>query len=366
MKIVHVIASLGMGGAETMLALLAERQAAAGHDVSIVMLLDKREVSVCGDVNVIAIGAAGRSWRSYLAAVWRLARTLRRLRADVVHAHMLHANLASRVIRLLLRHVLLINTVHAVHETGSVVLRLAYRFLDKLADVTVFVTNAAMDRYREEKLVSVERSVVIHNGIDLPKFREVAESRHSIRRRLGVAESDLVLTAIGRLTPDKDYGNLLNAFEIAARQESRIRLLVVGDGELASQLRMDVHESAVRDRVDFLGLRNDVPEILKATDLFVLSSIREGFGLVLAEAMASRVPVLSTRCGGAVEVVGDCATLVPIENAVALARGILRALGMPREQKLAQIERAEGRVSQLFSIDVAAKKWLELYGACMR
>ena len=366
MKIVHVIASLGMGGAETMLGLLAERQAADGHDVSIVMLLDKREIHVPQDVNVMAISPAGRSWTSYPAAVWRLACTLRRLRADVVHAHMLHANLASRAIRPLLRRVLLINTVHAVHETGNVVLRLAYRLLDKLADVTVFVTNAAMDRYRKERLVSATRSVVIHNGIDLARFREVEESRHAIRRRLGVADDDLVLTAIGRLTPDKDYGNLLSAFEIAARQESRIRLLVVGDGELALQLRMEVRESSIHDRVDFLGLRNDVPEILKASDLFVLSSIREGFGLVLAEAMASRIPVVSTRCGGAVEVVGDCATLVPTENAVALARGIMRALGMPREQKLAQIERAEARVSRLFSIDVAAKNWLELYEAYSR
>ena len=119
MRIVHVIASLGMGGAETVLGLLAERQAADGHDVSIVMLLDKREVSVSRDVNVIAIGAGGRSWTGCLAAVWRLARTLRGLRADVVHAHMLHSNLLTRLLRPLLGRPVLINTVHAIRETDN-------------------------------------------------------------------------------------------------------------------------------------------------------------------------------------------------------------------------------------------------------
>lgn len=361
MKIVHVIASMGMGGAETLLGQLAGRQAAEGHDVAIVVLLDKQEVSVPETVPMIAIGAGARSWVGYLAAVWRLGRTLRALRADVVHAHMLHSNLLTRVLRLLIGWPVLINTVHAVHETDNVTYRCAYRLLDRMVDATVFVSGEAMERYRRDGLVSVARSTVVHNGVDLQRFNANAADRAATRLKFGFAESDIVLTAIGRLTTYKDYPNLLTAFDRVVAVQPRACLLVVGEGELGATLRADAQTRLAAERIHFVGLRTDIPEILSASDMLVLASTHEGFGLVLAEAMACLVPVVSTDSGGAAEVVGRCGRLVTIGDSEELASAMLDTIGLSPEERQQLVESGRERVCTKFSIDQTVSNWYQIY-----
>lgn len=361
MKIVHVIASLGMGGAETLLAQIAGRQAADGHGVTIVILLNKREVIIPANVRVIPITADTSSCAGFIVAVWRLARTLRALRADVVHAHMLHSNLLSRVLRPLIRWPILINTVHGIRETDNVAYRQAYRLLDRMVDATVFVSGEAMERYIEDGMVSVDRSTVVHNGIDLQRFHRDATDRDVTRRKLGIAESDIVLTAIGRLTADKDYPNLLAAFDRVAAIHPRARLVVVGEGELGRTLRADALTRLAAERIQFIGLRTDIPEILRASEMLVLASMHEGFGLVLAEAMACLVPVVSTDCGGAAEVVGPCGRLVPVGNSEQLASAMLETIGLSPQEKRHLVESARQRVCEKFSIDQTISNWYQIY-----
>jgi glycosyltransferase involved in cell wall biosynthesis len=117
----------------------------------------------------------------------------------------------------------------------------------------------------------------------------------------------------------------------------------------------------ISDRVFFLGARNDIPALMSASDVFVLSSAWEGFGLVVAEAMACKRIVVATGCGGVKEVVGDAGYLVPPGDCDALARSMLQALELSCEKRGEIGENARQRVISKFSLDAAAGRYMALY-----
>ena len=360
MKIVHVIASLGMGGAETLLAQIVKRQAQDGHDVHIVTLLADTSVTIDGKVTIHQLSRDG-SRPMVILMMARLARVLALLRPEIVHSHMLHSNLLMRLVRLVVAVPKLINTVHSAYETSNLAYRAAYRLLDRLADCTVFVSREAQERYVAERLSSADRSAVVLNGIDTNYFKRDPVAGKRVRLELGIDENCVLITAIGRLTEQKDYPNLFAAFSHVVDLRPDARLLVVGDGELRTQLEDLVGKLDLGSKVVFAGIRRDIPAILSASDLLVLASAWEGFGLVLAEAMACRVPVISTNCGGTAEVLGSCGSLVPIGNSEELASAVLHTINLSAGERQELGMSARARVCKEFSIDQTIRNWYEIY-----
>ena len=149
--------------------------------------------------------------------------------------------------------------------------------------------------------ISPLKVVTIHNGVDLQKF--VGDGRDDARRMLGLDSSTFVFGTVGRLDPVKDHGSLLQAFAAIARADRRAILVVVGDGPMRSQIESQVAELALGERVRLLGERPDVSTLLRAFDVFVLTSIAEGISNTILEAMASGLPIVATRVGGNPELV---------------------------------------------------------------
>lgn len=360
MRIVHVIASLGMGGAEVLLAGLTRLQAERGEEVHIVTLLSRRVVEIHPAVSVHDLSDGGRP-RNPLKLLSRLARKLDELAPDVVHSHMLHSNLLTRLARAGRHRYRLINTVHSAYETSSRLYRLGYRLLDPLSDATVFVSREAMDRYLEEHLSSAARSRIVYNGIDVSRFERTPGARDRSRSELGVSDATRLLIAVGRLEPEKDYPALLKAFARLRVTQPDTALVVAGTGYLQGELEGMARTLGIHTSVRFLGLRRDIPELLSASDVFVLSSAWEGFGLVIAEAMACGIPVVSTDCGGTAEVVGDCGELVPPRDPIALASAIQRVLDLPPEEREALGRRARDRIVTRFSLQASLRAWDAMY-----
>jgi len=352
---------MGMGGAESLLAEIVDRQGRDGHDVAVVTFKNVTKVPLPDGVRLYSANYAGGTPRKRIGAVLRLASVLRKLQADIVHSHMLHANLLTRMLRPFVGFPVLINTVHAAFETDNAFYRLCYRALDRLANVTAFVSRAAQRQYAEEGLTPANRSAVVYNGIDLERFGADETARAATRREFGVPDDAAVLLAIGRLTELKDYPNLFLAFDKVAKAAPNTLLLIVGDGELSEPLKRLARSSEWSDRIIFAGLRYDVPALLAAADMLVLASSYEGFGLVLAEAMACGVPVVTTNCGGTAEVVGDAGSIVPKKDPEALAAAIIETLQLPAERLDSQLLRARQRVEEMFSIDAAMAGWYRLY-----
>ncbi|MCU8088314.1 glycosyltransferase [Shewanella sp. SM21] len=359
MNIVLIITGLGMGGAERQVCDLAVQFAALGHQVLLISMTGETvNRPYTNLVEVVALNMV-KNPLGFIQAYWQARQLIKRFNPDVVHSHMVHANLFARLLRLSIHLPKLISTAHSSNE-GGVGRMLAYRLTDSLCDLSTNVSQEAVDIMVKRGAVTVKRIIAMHNGIDTARFVFNEQSRVRMRAELGLTNAPLLL-AVGRLTEAKDYPNLLAAFSQLPEPYKDVQLAIIGVGEEQAKLNLMVSELGLTARVHFLGLRHDVHEWMSAADLFVLSSAWEGFGLVVAEAMACERVVIATDCGGVKEVVGDVGILVPARNSVALAGGLVQGLALTPEAASAQGRFARKRIVECYSLRAQTERWLGLY-----
>lgn len=194
---------------------------------------------------------------------------------------------------------------------------------------------------------------VIHNGIAVEKFsgRRVASSR-----------SGPLLGAVMNLSPDKDFDTLLRGFARFRGEQASARLLVIGDGPAAGQVRALAGSLGLGEAVEFAGFRTDVPAVLRTLDVLVHAARTEGLGLAILEAMAARVPVVASDVGGISEIVRDGVNgrLFPAGDAAALCRAVASALAQP-DATAAMVERGFRDVAERFSVEGMCAAYARLY-----
>ena len=362
-QVVLLTTNLARGGAETQVAGLARGLKRRGWDVSVISMLEPTAF----EEELTAAGVAVFSLRMQPGAAsplgfLRLLALLRRLRPQVLHSHMFHANLLARVARLLYPAPVLISTLHSIAESGRESGKIKwrdrlYRLTDSLSDVTVAVCNAVAERHSDARAVSKKRLRVIPNGVDTRVFRPDAERRERMRRELRLG-TEFAWLAVGRLMWKKGYETMLRAFA----EEGRGLLLIAGSGPQERELEELAGELGVHAR--FLGPRDDVPELMAACDGFVQSSMVEGLPLALLEAAASGVPAVVSDAGGVSEVVLDGRTglVVPLGNPQWRGAAVSRLVDMPEEQRRKLGEAAREHVLANFDLDVVVTRWEALYG----
>ncbi|MDY3306098.1 glycosyltransferase [Psychrobacter sanguinis] len=360
MNIVLMITGLSMGGAETQVCSIADKLYELGNDVTLIYLNGNKEVvPVNKGVEVIALNMK-KTPLGLLSALIKCRNILLTIKPDVLHSHMVHANIVSRLLRLTLPIPVVISTAHNANEGGKLRM-LAYRFTNSLADVSTNVSEEALQSFINKKAMRSEKSTVIYNGIDTDKFVHNEESRLLIREQLNLTHNDFLFLSIGRLTEQKDYPNLLNAFSVIKENNLNVKLAIIGKGELEHELKKLVEKLCLTEDVYFLGARNDIYELMSACDCFVLSSKYEGFGLVVAEAMSCEKVVIGTDCGGVKEVIGNEGFLVKPENHIALAKAMQEAMELNQNQRQLMGYKARQRIINNYSLDNTVSKWLELY-----
>lgn len=223
------------------------------------------------------------------------------------------------------------------------------RFAARFTDFTVAVSENNARIAVEHEGARADRLQVVPNGIPVERFR-VPVDRARLRRELGLPASARVIGTVGRLVREKNYPLLLRAF---AGMENTY-LVFVGDGPLRGELE----KQADRQRVFFLGAREDVPEILGSLDAFVLSSSTEGMSMALLEAMAAGCPIVVTAVGGNVELIqhGETGLVVPADDEVALRGALERVIG---DRQLGAA--AQQRVRQRYSVQEMTRQYETLY-----
>ena len=358
MRIALVITGLGIGGAENVVVALADSLAERGHQVLIAYLTGEA-LFLPKNANVTVVGLGMKSGLDIAKAYFSLGKTLREFKPDVIHSHMFHANIMARLIRLTVNIPRLICTAHSSNEGGKLRM-LAYRVTDHLADISTNVSEEAVDAFIKKRAVKSGKMISIHNGISTQKFKFDECERARIRKELNV-EGKQVILAVGRLVEAKDYKNLLNSISLLKDIRNNIKVLIIGDGPLRQKLQNLIHKLRLEDYVDFLGIRDDIPALMSATDVFVLSSAWEGFGLVVAEAMACQRVVVATDCGGVKEVLGSAGFLVQPRQAPELAEALCKALDLSIQDSDTLGKAARQRVQSYYSLDAVVDKWLKLY-----
>ncbi len=364
MKIVKVITGLGLGGAETQLCLLSERMCEKGNDITIISLVGESVISpINRDIRLVELRMQ-KSIFGFIRSLIKLVSLFYEMKPDIIHAHMFHANIMARLASFLtLNCSRLICTAHSKNEGGRIRM-FVYRLTDFMCSKTTNVSKEALDNFIALKAFKASKSEVVYNGLDFNRFIFSNDSRNKIRNEFSIPGDTKLILCVGRLTEAKDYPNLLNA--IKCLSDTNVILLIVGGGELRAELERLVLDLGLSHQVIFAGIRNDVKDFYSASDLVVLSSRWEGFGLVLAEAMGAKSPVVSTNSGGVSEVIGCKDFLVPINDYQALATKISSVLSLSESEKENIVERNRKHVIDNFSIDQVVDKWLDIYKAKVR
>lgn len=361
MKILLVITGLGVGGAERQICDLADGFRRLGHEVRLLYLTGSADVKPLSSEVVVRGLGMGKNPLSFLVSMAALIKELEAFEPDVVHSHMFHANILARLARLRCFIPRLISTAHSTSEGGRL-RSVLYRITDSLADISTNVSEAAVKAFVKSGAAPNGRMIAVYNGIDLSRFDRVNPEAELNAR------NEFRLLAVGRLQPEKDYPNLLKAFKLLSSKCAgiKLRLDIVGEGGERNNLEKMARDFGIDSRVNFLGIRADVPELMKQADIFVLSSAWEGFGLVVAEAMACSRRVVATDCGGVSEVLGGNGILVAPHDHRELAHGIQKALAMSPDESERLGDSARRHVEQTFSMDAVLSRWEELYAAGVR
>lgn len=354
MKILYIITGLGLGGAEKVVCELADKMYERGHEVKIAYLTGEVKIKPSStSIEIIYLGLEGLS--SLFSASINYYKIIRKFKPDVVHSHMVHANIFTRLNRIFSPVPRLINSAHSNIEGGKLRM-LAYRLTHQLSDITTNVSNAAVKEFERKKAVPTGKMLAIYNGIDLDQF-----FRSSVSDRI-LDENTINFISIGRFHEAKDYPNLLQAiFQVKEQIEVPFKFYIVGDGDLRPEIEQLICELDLIDSIVLLGARTDINNLLNQADYLISASKYEGFGLTVAEAMACQVFVIATDSGGTAEIMGDTGILVKPQDSNELSNAIMRAILLSNKEIEDNNTRARKRVEDIFSIEKNIGTWIKLY-----
>lgn len=329
MRVVHVAGSAEWGGGERYLELFARHHDRDRFALEVVLPapgpLGARLEALGVDVHVVDLGALVGP-----GALLHLASVLRRLAPDVVQSHGARSNVYARVAGRLAGVPAVVSTIHnALRDYPVAPARLAlYRAMDRVTlPLATRVLCVAGELARD-----YPGAVVIRNGVDLGDFDVQALRATAGERRASVGlDGGPVVGFVGRLTPWKDPLTFLRVVAAVRRARPDVRALVVGDGPLRAEVERAAAALGMASWCRVLGERSDVPALLAAMDVVVLTSVSEGFPFVVLEAMAMERPVVATAVNGVPEIVesGVTGRLAPRGDVEALASATLGVLDAP-------------------------------------
>lgn len=342
--------------------MLAREMRRRDHDVVVIMLKDQPRTLlpkfVESGINSFSLGL-NRHW-NLVNVLIRARRWAVDWRPDILHSHMVHANIFGRLLRLIASVPVVVSTSHSINE-GGFLRTLAYRMTDPLADITTNVSPDAVAAFVRKGACRPSRIVHVANGLDLQLFEPNAEARTRMRSQLDL-DGRFVFLAVGRLFPVKDYPNLINAFAKVHQQRDHSRLLIAGDGPCRKSIEAHIESLSLDGAIRMLGLRQDIPAIMNAADCFVMSSIFEGAPMTLIEAMSCGKDIVTTEFGGAASLLGTTGVVVPAGKPDLLFTAMLDIFDRPQTINKAARDRAES----LFSISTIASTWESIYSRLSR
>lgn len=337
-----------------------------GLEVSVLLFnhgeLERRLSSHGVDVTVL-----DESRQNSIALCWQVKETLRRKGSSILHTHRYKENVLGAWAAKGAGVAHCVKTMHGRSEPfkGLKAAKAGlYGLLDRWAtdmyfDRVICVTKDMADELRET--FESRKVVYIHNGIDVAACVP-RRSRSEVRAELGFSESAPVLIWAGRLVPIKGVPVLLEAARSVSKLNPGLRVLIAGDGPERAHLEEKSRALELAETVKFCGHRQDITDLVAASDALVLPSLGEGLPMIILEAMALGTPIVASNVGGMAEILedGKSALLVPPNRPEELAAACLRLL-RNKEEALALAQQARQIVNERFTVAVQAERMRALY-----
>ncbi len=309
LRVLHFIGSLRVGGAEKVVATLVTSTDRNRLRLCVLAFdggLLERELSKEGIEVVI------KPFKWFRLPFWMVAtvRELRRRKVDVIHTHLFTADLLGRVVGRLAGIPVIVSTLHAPStwkKSRSLKDRVK-RYLDmvtanRINDGLIAISEE-VKRYQVETGGMKESKIrVLTNPVSMSDFSKDLSCKRETRMALGLSEKDIVLINVGSLKPIKGQQYLIQAVAHLRDRHPDLKTIIVGDGYLRNDLERLCERLRVKERVLFVGLRQDIPRLLSVADIFVVSSLSEGISIAILEAMAMELPIVATDTGGNKELI---------------------------------------------------------------
>lgn len=294
-----------------------------------------------------------------LSQVTRIAKLMQEEQIDVVQTTLFYADVIGTFAAKLARvpHVV---SWEAITEPYSTKQMLAYKLASRWYSMSVSVSNAIQKQVIEDRGVPPEKTMTIHYGVDLERFKPV--KGNALRKELALKKDDIILGTVARLTTQKGHTYLIDAMPKILEAFPKAQFVWAGGGPLQKDLEDQAKKLGVRDHIHILGFRSDIRELVGEFDLFVLPSLWEGFPNVVLEVMACGKPIVATAVDGTPEAVidGETGFLVPSKQPVPLADAIVKMLS--KSSQLDKMGKAgRKRVETHFTLDKQVDAFASLF-----
>lgn len=337
MRVMHLLESGGLYGAESVVLNLSREMAKSGvYTPAIACIVQNASEAVALYDKVSSLGMEAHKVvinnKRFLFDIISFILWFRRQRIDLLHTHGYKASIIGFLITVFLRSPVL-PTCHLWFWGDEC--RFSFRalttieiFLYRFFPV-ITVVSEPIKEYLVRKGVRQERIHIINNGVILEDFERLPENRCAqIRQGLGIGLSTSVIINVGRLTEQKAHTNLIQAARSLKTEGLDVVVLIVGDGELRSELERQVTQLDLVSEVRLLGFRDDAPVLLQIAQAFVMPSLEEGMPMALLETMASRVPAIATPVGDVPKLLdkGRCGVEIPVDDVEAIVTAVKRVL----------------------------------------
>ena len=332
-RALHLVEDLKIGGAERLIADIAEGLDSQKFDVTVWCVARGGEIA--DELNEKGIKVKILGIISYYNPlnILKLARLLRKAKPDIVHIHGYFASVIGRIAAKIAGILILINHVHSTYWDYRKRHILMEKFLSIFTHKIICCSKAVEDFVRDYERIKPSKTVVIYNSVDEDNF-STFKNGSSAKAQLGVDSGVSLVGTVSSLAPHKGHKYLIQAAPMILDILPSTKFLIVGDGILREKLEEQVKNLNLISNVIFTGTRKNIPDLLSAMDIFVLPSCsREGLGISIIEAMAAEKPVVATDIGGIPEVVknGETGLLVLPRNSEALAQAIIELLRNPKK-----------------------------------
>lgn len=371
MRILLLCRSLGIGGTERQIVVLAKGLRQRVHDVGVLVFYGQGELENElreHGIPVLDVRKTGR-WDT-LPFFVRCARAVRTFRPTVLYGFLAAPNILGLLLKILLPRTPIVWGVRASNVDLSQydwLSRLAYRMecgASRLADLIICNSHAGLE-YAAMRGFPRQKMMTIPNGIDVERFRPDAALRAVVREEWSIDRGETLIGLVGRIDPMKDHPTFFRAAALLAEQRPDVRFTCVGDG--AEPYRSELRRLATRLGLDrkliWVGDRSDIPAVYNALDICVSASCTEGFSNTIAESMACGVPCVVTDVGDSALIVGQVGEIVPPRSPVALAEGLHRMM-QRLDMNLAQAARES--IVRRFSIEALVSHTVEALSCVSR
>jgi glycosyltransferase involved in cell wall biosynthesis len=303
-NILYLFVTLPIGGAEEHLLTVLKNTDLGRYNPTVCCIRDKgaigEEIENSG-FHLITLQRNSKKWDFRI--VTDILSIIREREIQLIHTHLYHANMYGRMAALIAK-IPVVSTEHNAHSQCKAARMVINRLLARKTNRMIAVSRVVKDHIITRDRIEPSKVEVIYNGIDIRHFPS-SLTKTAAREKIGVPADCFLVGTVGRISGEKGHIYLIDALRSAKDIVPDLRLIIVGSGPLELHLKKAVSDQGLERNVLFAGFRRDVPDILKAMDVFAFPSLREGFPVALLEAMASRLPVVATPVGGIAEIITD-------------------------------------------------------------